>query len=63
MKHYLRDFDFRYNTRKVSYTTRATEALKGITEKRLTYWRPTQRAASAQALHAPQVAFDLESAA
>ena len=39
LKRYLGEFDFRYNTRHVDDMTRAGEALKGISGKRLTYRR------------------------
>ena len=39
LKRYLGEFDFRYNTRDVMDAERATEALRGITGKRLTYRR------------------------
>ena len=39
LQRYLTEFDFRYNSRKVSNLERATEALKGIEGKRLTYRR------------------------
>ena len=39
LKRYLGEFDFRYNTRDVADAERATEALRGITGKRLTYRR------------------------
>jgi transposase-like protein len=39
LKRYVGEFDFRYNTRHVDDMTRAGEALKGITGKRLTYRR------------------------
>ncbi len=42
---YCAEFDFRYNTRKVSDRERADEALKGIGGKRLTYRRTDQLAA------------------
>lgn len=37
LKRYVGEFDFRYNSRKVTDTERATLALKGIGGKRLTY--------------------------
>ena len=37
LKRYLGEFDFRYNTRKISDLERTQEALKGIEGKRLTY--------------------------
>ena len=42
---YCREFDFRYNTRKITDGARAIEALKGIVGKRLTYRRTDQLAA------------------
>ena len=42
---YCAEFDFRYNTRKVSDRERADEALKGIAGKRLTYRRSDKLAA------------------
>jgi len=39
LKRYLAEFDFRYNFRKETDTTRYNEALKGIEGKRLTYRR------------------------
>lgn len=39
LKRYVGEFDFRYNSRKVSDAERAVEALKGIGGKRLTYRR------------------------
>ena len=39
MARYLAEFDFRYNTRKITDAERATLALKGIEGKRLTYRR------------------------
>jgi len=47
LKRYICEFDFRYNTRKIDDAARATEALRGITGKRLTYRRSNQRQASA----------------
>lgn len=44
LKRYICEFDFRYNTRKIDDAARATEALKGITGKRLTYRRTNQQA-------------------
>ena len=44
LKRYLGEFDFRYNTRDVMDAERATEALRGITGKRLTYRRIGHRA-------------------
>ena len=40
LKRYLGEFDFRYNSRKVSDWERTEQALQGIEGKRLTY-RPT----------------------
>jgi transposase-like protein len=40
LKRYLGEFDFRYNTRKISDAERAALALKGIEGKRLTYRQP-----------------------
>ncbi len=40
LQRYVHEFDFRYNTRKVSDAERSENALKGITGKRLTYRRP-----------------------
>lgn len=42
---YCAEFDFRYNTRKITDAERADEALKGIEGKRLTYRRTDQLAA------------------
>ena len=42
---YCREFDFRYNTRKLTDGERADEALRGIVGKRLTYRRPDRLAA------------------
>ena len=42
---YCAEFDFRYNTRKISDAERTDEALKGITGKRLTYRRIDRLAA------------------
>ena len=42
---YCKEFDFRYNTRKINDGARAIEALKGIVGKRLTYRRTDQLAA------------------
>ncbi|MCF2513663.1 IS1595 family transposase [Sphingomonas sp. G124] len=42
---YLVEFDFRYNTRKVSDAERTEEALKGARGKRLTYRQPSSLAA------------------
>lgn len=39
---YVKEFDFRYNNRKVTDVERAANALKGIAGKRLTYRRPDQ---------------------
>lgn len=39
LQRYVKEFDFRYNNRKVSDAERATNALKGIEGKRLTYRR------------------------
>ncbi|MEM7667041.1 MAG: IS1595 family transposase [Pseudomonadota bacterium] len=39
LKRYITEFDFRYNTRKLTDFERADEALKGISGKRLTYRR------------------------
>ena len=39
LKRYIKEFDFRYNHRKVTDTERAASALKGISGKRLTYRR------------------------
>jgi len=36
---YLSEFDFRYNTHKISDTERARKALRGLVGKRLTYRR------------------------
>ncbi len=38
---YLAEFDFRYNTRQITDIERATEVLKGIEGKRLTYQQPS----------------------
>jgi len=40
MHRYLAEWDFKFNTRKVSDAERAAIALKGIEGKRLTYRRP-----------------------
>ena len=42
---YLAEFDFRYNTRKISDTERTEEALKGARGKRLMYRQPSSLAA------------------
>ena len=42
---YCAEFDFRYNTRKISDTERTVEALKGARGKRLMYRQPRQLAA------------------
>ena len=42
LKRYVCEFDFRYNTRKMTDFERADEALKGIAGKRLTYRRTDQ---------------------
>ena len=44
LKRYLGEFDFRYNTRKVSDMERAMIAAQGIQGKRLTYRRTDERA-------------------
>ena len=44
LKRYLGEFDFRYNTRKVSDMERAMIAAQGIKGKRLTYRRTDERA-------------------
>ena len=44
LKRYLGEFDFRYNTRDVSDMERASEALRGIQGKRLTYRRTNETA-------------------
>jgi transposase-like protein len=41
---YLSEFDFRYNTRKFSDAERASEAVRGVVGKRLTYHQPRQAA-------------------
>lgn len=43
LKRYLCEFDFRYNTRKINDHERASEALKGIEGKRMTYRRIGER--------------------
>ena len=45
LKRYITEFDFRYNTRKLTDFERADEALKGISGKRLTYRRTSAIAA------------------
>ena len=42
---YCAEFDFRYNTRKISDAERAAEAVKGARGKRLTYRQPSSLAA------------------
>lgn len=42
---YCKEFDFRYNTRNISDSERAAEALKGARGKRLTYKQPSSLAA------------------
>ncbi len=42
LQRYAKEFDFRYNHRKVSDTERAASALKGISGKRLMYGSPRQ---------------------
>lgn len=44
LRRYLAEFDFRYNTRKLTDAERAKKALAGITGKRLTYNQPRQAA-------------------
>ena len=44
LKRYVGEFDFRYNTRKISDMERATLAAEGIKGKRLTYRRAGQAA-------------------
>ncbi len=44
LQRYLTEFDFRYNRRDLTDTERASEALKGIEGKRLTYRRTDYRA-------------------
>ncbi len=44
LKRYVGEFDFRYNTRKISDMERAMLAAEGIKGKRLTYRRPNQAA-------------------
>ncbi len=46
LKRYLSEFDFRCNTRDLEDHERTTQALKGITGKRLTYRRIGFRPAS-----------------
>ena len=41
---YLAEWDFKWNTRKISDGERAAEALKGIEGKRLTYRRANEAA-------------------
>ncbi len=43
LKRYICEFDFRYNTRKVSDFERAAKALAGVSGKRLTYRRTAER--------------------
>ena len=43
LKRYVGEFDFRYNERDISDAERADKALKGITGKRLTYRRTSER--------------------
>lgn len=45
LQRYLREFDFRYNHRKVTDEERTSSALKGISGKRLTYRRTTSEQA------------------
>jgi len=45
LKRYAVEFDFRYNTRKLTDFERAAEALKGARGKRLTYRQPSSLAA------------------
>ena len=42
LRRYVGEFDFRYNTRKITDTERSERALKGIQGKRLTYQEPNQ---------------------
>lgn len=42
---YCAEFDFRYNTRKISDTERTVEAIKGARGKRLMYRQPSSVAA------------------
>ena len=44
LKRYVGEFDFRYNTRKITDMERAMRAAEGIKGKRLTYRRPGQAA-------------------
>ena len=44
LSRYLAEWDFKWNTRKVSDGERAAIALKGIEGKRLTYRRPHEAA-------------------
>lgn len=44
LQRYVKEFDFRYNNRKVTDSERATNALKGISGKRLTYRRTDAQA-------------------
>jgi transposase-like protein len=44
LHHYLAEWDFKWNTRKMKDGERAAEALKGIEGKRLTYRRPHEAA-------------------
>jgi len=44
LNRYLAEFDFRYNTRKITDAERRDEALRGIEGKRLMYRRPDKRA-------------------
>jgi hypothetical protein len=41
---YLAEFDYRYNTRKWSDAERASEAVRGVVGKRLTYHQPRKAA-------------------
>ena len=42
---YFREFDFRYNTRKLTDAERTAEAVKGARGKRLMYRQPSSLAA------------------
>ena len=46
-RRYVAEFEFRYNHRSaldVTDTERAAALLKTVEDRRLTYWRPSQRA-------------------
>lgn len=44
LNRYLSEFDFRYNTRKITDRERAAKAVEGVVGKRLTYHQPRQAA-------------------